>query len=59
MPTTQMTIPPEETEDVNVALVGGAPCDKVGRVAVATSAISCTHTHTQGRGGKKRKAHEQ
>ena len=51
-----MSIPAEETEDVGVAMVGGAPCDKVSRPAVVASAISCRH---KGEEGRKRTAHEQ
>ena len=48
-----MTIPVKGTNDVGVALGGGALCGEGGRSQAVTPAISCT------RQGKEGTAHEQ
>ena len=56
-----MTIPAEETDDVSMALVGGAPCETGDTSIAVTSAVTCTHTraHThKGKLGKKGTAYE-
>ena len=47
----------EGTDDVGVALVGGAPCGTGGKSATVTSAITCTHTHTHTHKGKRKGEH--